>query len=89
MLNAASGLVLVLAISGRSFTQSAVTPLPGGGIAQGVTPGLSVGIFWVTCGLAVLLFDLCLAFRYTQFARRLRNPNSAVHPKKADVMQVL
>ncbi len=89
VLAAASGLVLAFAISGRTFTQSAGTPLPGGGIAQGVTPGLGIGIFWATCGLAVMLFNLYLAFRYTQFARRLRNPNLTVHPKKADVMQVL
>ena len=89
VLTAASGLVLALVISERNFAQSAAAPLPSSGIAQGVTPGLSVGILWVACGLAVLLFDLCLTFRYTQFVRLLRNPNSAVHPKKADVMQVL
>ncbi len=88
ILAAASGLMLAVAISGRNFAQSA-TPLPGGGIVQGVTPGLGIGIFWATCGLAVLLFNLFLAFRYTQFARRLRNSNAAAHPKKADVMQVL
>ena len=85
----ASGLLLAFAISGRNFTRSAETPLPGGGVVQGVTPGLGIGIFWATCGLAVLLFSLFLAFRYTRFARRLRNPNPTVHPKKADVMQVL
>ena len=88
VLAAASGLVLAFAISGRNFTQLSA-PSPGGGVAQGVTPSLGIGIFWATCGLAVLLFNLYLAFRYTRFARRLRNSNPTVPPKKADVMQVL
>lgn len=90
-LAAASGLLLVFAISGRNFNQ-AVAPIPGvavGNFSPALTPGIGIGIFWAICGILVLLFNVYLAFRHTRFGKRLRNPNSSLHPKKADVLQIL
>jgi Protein of unknown function (DUF3611) len=88
---AASILMLLFAITGRSFNQ-AVTSTPGipvAGYSQGTTPGSGVILFWAVCGVLVLLFSIFMAFRITRYAKRLRNPNSALHPKKAEVMQLL
>jgi hypothetical protein len=88
---AASILMLLFAITGRSFNQ-AVTPRPGvpvTGYTQGTTPGSGGIIFWAVCGVLVLLFSVFMAFRITRYAKRLRNPDSAVHPKKAELMQLL
>lgn len=82
-------LTLVFAITGRIFNQ-AVTPTPAVGVENlGTTPGLGIGNFWASCGIITLLVTLYLAFRQTRFAKRLRNPDPALHPKKAEVMQVL
>ncbi|MBW4419476.1 MAG: DUF3611 family protein [Myxacorys californica WJT36-NPBG1] len=93
ILTAAAALTLVFAITGRSFSQqvsqTTVPGVPGGVPTEGVTPGLGIGIFWAACGVVVLLANLYFAFRLTRFARRLRNPNANVHPKKAEVLQVL
>lgn len=94
-LAAVSGVTLLLAISGRSFNQAIVDPtrvVPGVGISpvtQTTTPGIGIGIFWAVCGVLVLLFSVYLAFRQTRLARRLRHPDPIVHPKKAEVTQVL
>lgn len=91
-LAAMSGVFLILAIGGQNFNQ-AITPTlpsPGGTVAtEPTTPGLGFGIFWAVCGILVLLFNLYLAFRQTRYAKRLRNPNPAMHPAKADVVKVL
>ncbi len=85
----AAVLTLAFATTGRIFNQ-AVTPTPGVGVVdQGTTPGLGIGNFWAVCGILTLLVAIYLAFRQTRFARRLRNPDSALHPKKAEVLQVL
>lgn len=95
LLAAASGLVLVLAISGRNFNQTITGPArvaPGVGVGyatQTTSPGIGIGIFWAVCGIIVLLFNVYLAFRQTRFARRLRNPNPSLHPKKSEVLRVL
>ena len=92
-LAAASALMLLFAISGRSFNQ-AIAP-SGGVIGAGAistsssAPGIGIGIFWAVCGLVVLLFGIYLAFRHTRFSKRLRNPNPAIHPQRAKVMEVL
>ncbi len=91
-LGAASTLMFIFAISGRQFSQ-AIAPTPGVPLAnnyrQATTPGLGISIFWGVCGILALLFTIYLAFRITRFARRLRNPNPTLHPRKADVMKVL
>ena len=82
-------LTLAFAVTGRIFNQ-AVTVTPGVGVDNlGTTPGLGIGNFWAICGIITLLVTVYLAFRQTRFARRLRNPDSALHPKKAEVLQVL
>lgn len=91
-IGAASSLMVIFAISGRNFSQAITPPTPRVGVptyTQGTTPGIGVSIFWAICGILVLLFSLYLSFRLTRFARRLRNPNPEVHPKKAVVMQLL
>jgi hypothetical protein len=75
-LAAASGLALAFVVSGRNFSKE-------------TTPGIGIGIFWAVCGILVLLFHVYLDFRYTRIARRLRQPNPDLHPKKADVIQIL
>lgn len=91
-LAALSIVFLILAIGGRNFNQ-AIAPnpsVPGGAVTtQTTTPGLGIGIFWAVCGLLVLFFNLYLAFRQTRYGKRLRNPNPAVHPSKAEVMKLL
>ncbi len=90
-LGVAAGLTLVFAISGRSFSQ-AITPNPTAeavNFSIGTTPGIGIGIFWAVCGILVLLVSVYLSFRETRFAKRLRNPDRNLHPKKAEVMQIL
>lgn len=91
-LGAAAGLMVIFTISGRNFSQALTPPTPGVGVAtytQGTTPGIGISIFWAVCGNLALLFSIYLAFRLTRFARRLRNQNSDLHPKKAQVIQLL
>lgn len=92
-LGAISSVLLLLAISGRSFNQAIAPPsrVPNVSVAptQATTPGLGIGIFWAICGVLVLLFGSYLAFRLIRFSKRLRNPDLAIHPKRAKVMQVL
>lgn len=88
---AVSVLMLLFAISGRSFSR-AIAPAPGvpvTGYTQATTPGIGFSIFWAVCGILVLLFTIYLAFRLTRLAKRLRNPNPELHPKKVEVMQLL
>ncbi len=92
-LAAASGVLLLLAISGRTFNRAAVTTpgLPGTAVTpiRASTPGLGIGIFWALCGTSVLLFGIYLAFRLIRFAKRLRHSDPTIHPARAKVMQVL
>lgn len=91
-LGAAASVMLLLAISGRNFNQSIVTPPGVAGAAvttQTTTPGLGIGMFWAVCGFLVLLFGIYLAFRLIRFAKRLRNPDPVIHPRRAKVMEVL
>ncbi|MBD2093462.1 DUF3611 family protein [Microcoleus sp. FACHB-1515] len=92
-LAAASSVLLLLAISGRTFNQAIVAPpgVPGVAVTptQATTPGLGIGMFWAVCGIFVLLFGIYLAFRLIRFSKRLRNPDPLIHPKRAKVMQVL
>ncbi|MBD2567212.1 DUF3611 family protein [Anabaena lutea] len=71
-----SGLVLLFAITGRDF-------------AQQQNAGLGVGIFWGICGMLVLLFSVYWNFRYTRFGKRLANPNSTLHPSKAETVSMI
>jgi hypothetical protein len=92
-LAAASSVLLLLAISGRTFNQAIVPPPgvapPSATATQATTPGLGIGIFWAVCGVVALLFGCYLAFRLLRFAKRLRNPEPTIHPKRAKVMQIL
>lgn len=90
-LAAASTVLLLLAISGRTFNQAIGGP-PGVPVPQPVqatTPGLGIGIFWAVSGFLVLLFGIYLAFRLIRFGKRLRNPDPVIHPQRAKVMEVL
>lgn len=91
-LAAASAIFLLLAFTGRNFNQ-AIAPQPGfpgaTTVSSGTTPGLGIGVFWAVCGLLALLFGIYLAFRIIRFAKRLRNPDPIIHPKRAKVMEVL
>jgi hypothetical protein len=72
----ATGLVLLFAISGRNFSTKP-------------NAALGIGIFWAICGAIALCLSVYIAFRYTRIARGLRNPNSALHPKKSDTIKFL
>ncbi len=92
VLGAASILMLIVAISGRQFTRETLdtsSRLKVNNYTQATTPGLGISIFWGVCGIIVLLFAIYLAFRLTRFARRLRNLNPKIQPKKSEVMQAL
>lgn len=83
-------LTLLFAITGRSFSIAvAPTPVPGAINYNQATPGIGIGIFWAICGIIALLVAIFLAFRQTRFAKRLRNPDPALHPKKAEILQVV
>lgn len=41
------------------------------------------------CGVLALLFSSYVAFRLIRFSKRLRSLNSAVHPKRVQVVQIL
>ncbi|MGF1675463.1 MAG: DUF3611 family protein [Rivularia sp. (in: cyanobacteria)] len=94
-LGAACSLMIIFAISGRSFNQAVTNDVVVPGVpaatqyTETTTPGLGISMFWAVCGILGLLFGIYLAFRLTRFARRLRNPNSEIHPKKAEVMKIL
>jgi hypothetical protein len=68
--------VLLFAFSGRNFATHTHT-------------GIGIGIFWAVCGVIALCFNVYASFRYTRIARGLRNPNSALHPKKSDTIKFL
>ncbi|NJL61956.1 MAG: DUF3611 family protein [Methylacidiphilales bacterium] len=89
----ASGITLMFAITGRNFNRSLTpVPVPGlGGVnySQGTTQGIGIGIFWAVCGILALLFSVYLAFRQVRYAKRLRNSSPSVHPKKAEILQLI
>ncbi|MEP0914432.1 DUF3611 family protein [Leptolyngbya sp. GB1-A1] len=92
-LAAISSVLLILAISGRTFNQAIVAPpgIPGAAVTttQATTPGLGAGMFWAVCSVLVLMFGIYLAFRLIRFGKRLRNPDPAIHPHRLKVMQVV
>lgn len=92
-LAATTGVLLLLAISGRNFNQAIAPPVgvPGTAIdpTQSTTPSLGFGISWGVCGLFVLLFGIYLAFRLIRFSKGLRHPDPMMHPKRGKVMEVL
>ncbi|MBW4511532.1 MAG: DUF3611 family protein [Scytonematopsis contorta HA4267-MV1] len=90
-LGAASVIMILFTITGRNFSQ-AVAPTAGVPVptySQGTVPGVGTSIFWAVSGILVLLFSIYLAFRITRYAKRLRDPNPALHPKKVEVMGLL
>ncbi|MFB2835816.1 DUF3611 family protein [Floridanema evergladense] len=91
ILLAVTSLMLILAISGRTFNRTAETTPVGQAVNfnQSTTPGIGIGIFWAGCGILALLFGLFMAFRQTRLARRLFNSNEAIYPQKSEVLQVL
>jgi hypothetical protein len=92
ILLAATSLMLMLAISGRTFNRAIEPTVPGGQavtINEGTTPGVGIAIFWAGCGIIALLFGLFIAFRQTRLARRLFNSNPVKHPQKSEVLEVL
>lgn len=87
-------LMLMFAIAGRSFSQTAALPpgtVPGvvANVNRGTTPGIGIGIFWAVCGILALLVGIYFAFRQTRLSRRLRHADTMKHPAKSEVMSVL
>ena len=92
ILLATTAIMLMLAISGRTFNRTLEPTTPGGQAVpfnQGATPGIGIGIFWAGCGIVALLIGLFIAFRQTRLAKRLFNSNSQIHPPKSEVLQVI
>lgn len=63
--------------------------LTGRNFSEGGSAGTGIGIFFAAGGILTLLFNTFLAFRCTRLARRLRQPDANLHPKKIEVSQVL
>ena len=92
ILLAVTSLMLMLAISGRTFNRAIEPTALGGRIVtlnQGATPGIGIAIFWAGCGILALSFALFIAFRQTRLAKRLFNSNVVNHPQKSEVLQFL
>lgn len=87
-LAAASGLMVVFALFGRTFNQ-AIAVQPGIIGQPGTTPGLGVSTFLAIAGVILLLLNAFLSYRQTYYAKRLRHPIEAAHPRKSDIMQVV
>ena len=76
LLAVVSGLVLLFAATSRSFSSQQ-------------NPGIGVGIFWAVGGILALLLSIYWDFRYTRIGRSLDNPNSVLHPSKADTTTII
>jgi len=76
-LAAVASLCVIFAISGRNVSEAETTP------------GMGIGIFWAVCSILALFAGVYFAFRWTRFARRLRQLDPAVHPARADVLRLL
>ncbi|MBD2294161.1 DUF3611 family protein [Anabaena sphaerica FACHB-251] len=70
------GLALLFASTGRDF-------------AQQPNAGLGIGIFWGFCGILALLFSVYWNYSYTRLGKQLLNPNTALHPSKADTVRAI
>ncbi|MDJ0534333.1 MAG: DUF3611 family protein [Xenococcaceae cyanobacterium MO_207.B15] len=74
----ASIVILLFAASGRKFSPDASTT------------GIGIGIFWSVCSFLVLWVTIFFAFRYTRIAKGLlREPDTHLHPRKSDTVQLL
>ena len=81
---ATAGLMVLFALTGRTFNQAIAPEIVSSG-----TPGLGISTLFAACGVVALLIGAFLAFRQTRFARRLQNPNAAVHPPRSEVVALL
>jgi hypothetical protein len=74
---AVSGLALLFAASGRSFSPDA-------------HPGIGISIFWAICSVVSLCIVMVLDFRYTRIAKGLlHEPGAKLHPRKSETAQLL
>lgn len=71
-----SGLCLLFAWSGRSFSEETNT-------------GTGFGIFFAVCGVVALGVSVYFAWRNTRLARGLMNPNPSLRPSKTDTVALL
>lgn len=76
-LGAISSFALFFAMFSQNFT------------AETSNPGIGFGIFLAIVGILLLGFRVYWAFRYRHLAKRLQAPNSELHPRKEDIIQVL
>lgn len=76
-LGSVSGIALLFAFFSRNLT------------AQTNNSGIGFGIFLAVLGILLLGFRVYWAWRYRILAKRLQTPNSAIHPKKEDIIKVL
>ncbi len=70
------GVFLIVASFGSEFSTDA-------------NRGIGVGVFFGVCGIVALCISVLVDYRYTQVSKKLRNPNPAVRPNKADTMNLL
>lgn len=72
-----SGLTLLFAISGQSFSPT-------------THAGTRVGIFWAICGMGLLALAVIFAFHYVRIAHGLlREPGAVLHPKRLETIRFL
>lgn len=76
---------LALGLAAILLLLIAIPGLAGQATAQGV----SIGIFWATCGVIVVAFNTILSFRYTRIARGLVHKGSEPQPRKLETIQLL
>ena len=76
---------LALGLAAILLLLIAVPGLAGQGAAQGV----SIGIFWATCGVIVAAFNTVLSFRYTRIAKGLIHKTNEPQPRKTETVQLL
>lgn len=75
-LGAVSGIILLLVIFSRSFSETNSTVI-----------GLS--LFFSFSAIIALGFRVYWALRYSSLAKRLQNPNTSLHPKRQEIIGVL
>ncbi|WP_036482529.1 DUF3611 family protein [Myxosarcina sp. GI1] len=75
-LGAVSGIILLLTIFSRSFSET-----------NSAVIGLS--LFFSLCSIVCVGFRVYWALRYSRLAKRLQNPNPSLHPKRQEIVRVL
>lgn len=83
------GFWIQLALGAVSAISLGLAVLSLGSRPESSSPIIGFGIFLAVCSLVLLGFRVYWARRYTRLAKLLKAEEPAVHPTKADILQVL